>query len=285
MARRKKKDGALDLVDQLLNNETPKKRGRPKGSKSKKRIRSTKITVDDSPSISKIGVRRRKGKIEPPRFVSDEEYVALGSPQFTHTTCRIRQWTNKTERYYEVLLEYHRAAILWSKLLKAINWYSVMSDREMALCKKEIEDFRINNGLTIHDMAEVIQISHSNKHNRKVLIRELRKVAGYVMEYRKKNAETIKEEKAITLKSVSDVPPNVRPTLNHVVVAKAISLEEDVRGAIADLTGNAQVLSELACIDHPLNKGLRKPRNGCFICMEFYLANKEKGVKEKRTRE
>ncbi len=285
MARKKKKaDASLDLVDQLISNEKksePKKRGRPKGSKNK-----AKKTVATPKVIAPVRVTKKssaKTVIAQREYVTHEKFVELGYPQWGYTTAKIHQWKNKTAGYFEVLLDYHRAAILWSRLARTIDWYTSTSESHLSLCRREITAFREEHDLTVHDFNEVISISYNYGHKRKKMLKKLKELAKIVLENRRRNCETEAEKKAILFREVAKIPPNVRPALQF-IKPSAESIEAEVRGAIADLTGDRQVLSEHACPDHINYRGLRRPRNGCPTCLYFYQYNKRNKVKEKRNR-
>lgn len=282
---RKKKDVALDLVDTLISNEKKDKKprrkpGRPKGSKNKPSKQKSKKTevVKESKPLKKAETTSFEQK-----FVTPEQFEELGRPRWGYTTARIRQWKNKTAGYFEVLLEYERAAILWSRLVRAIEWYSTVDEYKLSLCRKEIKHFREVNNLTEHDLNEVIAIAHRHIHKRKKMLKALKETAKVVLENRKRKAETEEERKAINYREVVRIPPNVRPTLKYVKVDES-SIEDDVKGAVSELTGNPQVISEHACPDHINYQGLRKPRNYCPTCLYFYKHNKKLGLKEKRNR-
>jgi hypothetical protein len=288
MPRKKKsQDTALDLVDQLLKNdgvkEKPKKkRGRPKGSKNKPK---SKVKTPKPVAETQKGSKKKKGEaaIFRLQYVSPEAYLELGEPAFGYTTARIKQYNNKCHGYYEIYLEYVRAAILWSKLAKTIDWYTNLSEHHLSLCRREIEDFRVANGLTKHDFWEVIAISHRFGHSRKKMVKELRSLAKIVLEYRRDKIEDEKEKEKVLFREVAKIPKNIPPVLNHVVI-QTVTVEGEVRSAIADLTDNPQVQNEHACPEHLNYRGLRKPRNGCPTCFYFWKHNKKLGLKEKRNR-
>lgn len=278
MGRKKKSDDALSLVDQLLSNEDPapkkKKRGRPKGSKNKKtKAPAAKKTVATRPTKKTAA---SVSKIPEVQFVTEEEFIALGEPKWGYTTARIRQWKNRVDGYFEVYLEYVRAAILWSKLAKTIEWYSETSEGKLKKCRLEIEDFRKAQGLTKHDFWEVIALSHNFGHSRKKMLKELRTIAKIVVENRRKVLDDEKEKNKVNFREVAKIPPNVRPALSHVVIhVPAVDLEA------AD---SPQMTNEHACPEHLTYRGLRKPRNMCPTCMYFYKHNKSLGLKETRNR-
>lgn len=279
MGRRKKNtDSGLDLVDQLLANEDApktkkKKRGRPKGSKNKKVVSSKKTVTTKVAKTSGETIFNLE-------FVSPEKFEELGRPKWGFTTARIKQWKNKTAGYWEVLLEYHRAAILWSKLAKAISWYSTVDEQKLELCRQEVEEFKKDNELTYHDFFEVISIAHEHNQSRKSMIKKLRELAKIVVDNRRRDSD---EKEEILFREVARIPPNVSPVLKHVKL-QTTTIDGEVRGVIADLTDNPQVQNEHACPEHLNYKGLRKPRNGCPTCIYFYQHNKKLGLKEKRQR-
>lgn len=288
MPRKKKTDTALDLVDQLLKNEDPKpkkKRGRPKGSKNKAK-KPAKKTVAPVATKKTAGSKAKKKKTEEQfrlQFVTPEVYLELGEPNFGYTTARIAQYTNKCHGYYEIYLEYVRAAILWSKLARTIEWYTSLDESHLAKCRKEIEDFKEQHGLTKHDFWEVVFISHRFGHSRKKMVKELRQVAKIVLDYRRAKVEDEKEKESILFREVAKIPPNIPPVLNHVQL-RTVTIEGEVRSALADLTDNPQVQNEHACPEHLNYRGLRRPRNNCPTCLYFYKHNKKLGLKEKRNR-
>jgi len=286
MGKRKKKDTALDLVDQLISNEKKdkpeRKPGRPKGSKNKAKVPAKK-TEGKKPSKKTAGVK--SATISSLEFVTPEAFEELGRPRWGYTTARIKQWKNRTTGYFEVLLEYQRAAIRWSRLASTMNWYSSTDEKHLALCRKEMANFKETHNLTEHDFFEVIEISHRHGHKRKKMLRVLKEVAKIVLENRRDAVKTKKEKEAILFREVIKIPPNVKPQLRFIKPTLS-SIEDDIKGAIADITGNDnQVISEHACPDHLNYKGLRKPRNHCPTCFYFYTHNKKLGLKETRNRE
>lgn len=285
MPRKKKTETGLDLVDQLLSNEDPapkKKRGRPKGSKNKIKPKPQRRTKKAEAPKSKKKKNEGTAVFEL-QFVTQEAFEQLGCPKWGYTTARIKQWKNKTSGYWEVMLEYHRAAILWSKLAKTIEWYSTVDERKLDLCRKEIEAFKEVNSLTTHDFFEVINIAHHFNHSRKAMVKKLRELAKIVLENRRRAVEDEKEKEKILFREVARIPPNVPPVLKYVKL-QTVTIDGEVREAIADLTDNPQVQNEHACPEHLNYRGLRKPRNGCPTCLYFYQHNKKLGLKEKRQR-
>jgi hypothetical protein len=284
--KKKKKDTALDLVDQLISNEKkdkPKRKpGRPKGSKNKTKVpakknaatTAAKKTAGAQPTISSL------------EFVTPEAFEELGRPRWGYTTARIKQWKNKTTGYFEVKLEYQRAAIVWSRLSATMNWYGSTDEKHLALCRKEISAFKETYNLTEHDFFEVIEIAHAHGHKRKALLKSLKDTAKVVLENRRNAVETQKEKDAILFREVIKIPPNIKPILKFIKPSLS-SIEDDIKGAVADLVGNTDgdaVISEHACPDHINYRGLRKPRNYCPTCLYFYKWNKKQGVKETRSR-
>lgn len=271
------KDSSLDIIDQMLANEgkkpaAPKKkrRGRPKGSKNKS-------TRKQSTAVQKMP------KVEV-QYVTEDEWVALGRPQVWegYTTNRLAQWKYKTKAYYEVLLELHRAAIQYVKLANTIDWFKSVDEKHLALCRKEIEAWRKSVGVSHHEMFIVVSIAYDCEYKRKKLLKALRQIAIIVQENRKEEVSD-KDAAELTLNAVAKAPPNIRPNLRFVKMEQ-YDINDEIMGALADVTGHVALISEHACHEHPLNRGLRKPRNGCVNCMEYYLYNKSKGVKEKRVR-
>lgn len=286
---------ALDIIDQLLANEgkslsgpKKKRRGRPKGSKNKspkKKEAAAKTTKQPKPEPVET------------KYVTEEEWERLGRPPTYegYTTNRLRQWKYKTKAHHEVILEFYRAAIQYSKLAKTIGWYVETDESKLALCKKEIEAWRKRIGIAFHEMGDVIDICYHAEHKRKRMVKQLRARAIDVLETRRadlkarineepENEELLIEQKSLTLNSVAQVPANLRPRLEFVKIVN-VGGEDDVLGAIADATGNPLLLSEHACTDHPTYRGLRKARNNCPNCFEYWKYNKAKGVKERRVRE
>jgi hypothetical protein len=295
-------DDALDIIDQLLANEgksekkkaAPKKkrRGRPKGSKNKPKPTASKTTEKKTDKKTK---KPKKEKVEV-KYVTEDEWEELGRPPIYegYSTNRTVQWKYKTKAYREVELEFHRAAIQYSKLAKTIGWYSETDEHKLELCKKEIVAWRKRIGISHHEMGNVIDIAYNCFHKRKKMVKQLRAKAIDILQTRKddlkaqlaadpENEELLIEQKSLTLNSVAQVPANIRPVLEFVKLAQTTG-EDDVLGALADLTGNPLLLSEHACTDHPTYRGLRKARNGCPNCLEYWKYNKAKGVKEKRVR-
>lgn len=264
---------AFDIIDQMLSNEgkkpAKKKRGRPKGSSSKKK----KVKESAAPKQEKVEIK----------YVTEEEWEELGRPATYkgYTTDRLKQWKYKTKAYFEVMLELHRAAVQYSKLTKTIGWYDETDEAKLNLCRKEIEAWRKAAGISFHEMSHVVDICYHAEHKRKKLLSGLRNVALIVLDNRKQDAD--ENDKTLTLNGVAQAPPNIRPNLKFVKLEQ-YSGDDEILGALADATGNAKLLSEHACSEHPQYRGLRKPRNGCPNCMEFYLYNKKRGVKEKRVR-
>lgn len=275
------KDDSLDIINLLLDNEsTDKKKDTPsRKSKSPKKeiefsksVESTKvIEVDDEEAVTK----RSKKSLEP-IFVTPEEYEKLGKPPFGYTTARINKF-KKGERppeYYNILLEYYRAAIKLCKLHKTIRWYEWLNDNDLDLCKKELEAFRVENNLTHGDMSQVIQIEYYCEYSRKKLVARLTEIARFVH-----------VDKSISFNKFANIPSNVRPKLKYVQdVAIDETEENDEQGeeSVADILQSALKLSPHACSKHEAYRGLRKPRNGCEQCQGFYDYNKSHGIKEER---
>ena len=280
------KDSSLDIIDAMLANEdsgkqkkVPKKkrRGRPKGTTKKTtsaKATSAKKKPASSTKVPKVEVQ----------YVTEDEWVELGRPQVWegYTTNRLAQWKYKTKAYYEVLLELHRAAIQYVKLARTIDWYKSSDEQHLELCRKEIEAWRKSVGVSHHEMFNVVDIAYECEYKRKKLLKALRQIAIIVQENRKEEASD-KDAKELTLNAVAQAPPNIRPNLRFVKIEQ-YDINDEIMGALADVTGHVALISEHACHEHPLNRGLRKPRNGCVNCMEYYLYNKGKGVKEKRVR-
>ena len=286
----------FDIIDQLLANDgkvaapKPKKRGRPKGSKNKS---STKKKVAVSPNTFKHLTEPEPVEI---KYVTETEWDDLGRPQVYegYTTNRLQQWKYKTRAYYEVRLEFFRAAIQFIRLSKAIDWYKEVDEKKLELCRQELKSWRKRIGISHHEMSEVISIAYDAEYKRKRVIKKLRSLAIDILDSRKEdlaarlradpdNKELLIEKKSLTLNSVAQVPANIRPRLLFVKVQDVTS-DDDILGALADASGNPQLLSEHACAEHPTYRGLRKARNGCPNCFEYWHYNKQRGVREKRVR-
>jgi len=274
----KKNDDALDIVAQLLGNESKAKKETPSRKNAPKEIVSLKpievVEIDDDEDEKPRTSTKRQSLL--PIFVTPEEYETLGKPKFGYTTARINKFPRgvRSEEYYDILLEYCRAAIKHSKLTKTIGWYEVVDDYRVNLCIKELEAFRVDNNLTQGDIGQILQLEYHFEYNRKKLTAHLIEVARLALEIKKKN------DPKLTVNKLADVPPNVRPVLKY--VEDAVNVEEEPEKSVADILNEAIKVGPNACAEHPNYRGLRIPRNGCKKCMSFYELNKKNGVKEER---
>ena len=276
-----KKDDALDIVAQLLGNESKaKKKDTPSRKETTKDIASSKpigyvevIEVDDEEEKPRS---RSRNQSLLPIFVTPEEYEKLGKPKFGYTTARINQFPRGVfnEAYYDILLEYYRASIKHCKLTKTIGWYETVVENKVKLCMQELEAFRVDNKLTVGDMGQILQIEYHYEYNRKKLTSRLIEVARLALEFKKK------DDHKLTVNKLANVPPNVRPVLKY--VKDVVNVEDEPELSVADILDEAIKVGPNACAEHPNYRGLRVPRNGCKKCMSFYELNKKNGVKEER---
>ncbi len=287
-----KKDDALDIVAQLLGNEskkdTPSRKNTPKATVSSN---VTYVDVDDDEDEDEKP-RARKAQKLLPTFVTPEEYEKLGKPQFGYTTARINKFNGiHSEEYYDVLLEYYRAAIKYTRLTKMIGWYEIVDEHRLALCRKELEAFRTDNKLTIGDISEILQIVYWFEHNRKKLTSRLIEVARLAFEIKKT------KDSKLTVAKLANVPANIRPVLKYVQhVAATIedepeveTVEQSVADILSEVINDAPKKKVIAvkggCEEHPTYRGLRINRNGCKVCSKLYERNKKSGLKEERNYE
>jgi hypothetical protein len=277
------KDAGLELIDQLLKNEqsattVKKKRGRPP------KIKEVSISiVHEKAIVEKLPIL---GNHENLQYVAWDKFIELGSPKWGYTTASIKQHKPRTPEYYEVLLHYHRCAILYSKLTRTIEWYETTNESKLDSCRKEIAEFCSTNNLTSHDLGEIISICYNAQHNRKLLIKQLNNIAKIVLENRK-NVELKKPEKdrqTFHIREIANIPQNIRPSLKFVKINdnSDVNIEDIVNEALAEFTDNPSKRKQHACTEHLFYKGLRKPRNGCSLCTEYWKWNKQQGIKETR---
>jgi hypothetical protein len=246
-------DDALDIINTLLGNEKKKS---PKEKVFLEPIKVVEVDneIDDEP-------RARRGKGLTLTYVTPEEFEKLGSPKFGYTTARTASFgKSRPAEYYDVLAEYYRMAIKRVKLTQTIGWYGYLNPYNLDLCKKELENFRIENKLTVGDINEITQISHFYEHDRRKLVARLNEVVR------------------MGTKKTADIPVNVRPTLKYV---QEVIVEEDV---VSEKSVTDILKDELThgCVEHIGYRGLRIPRNGCKKCMSLYDYNKAHGIKETR---
>lgn len=208
------------------------------------------------------------------KYISEEEWIALGSPAWGYTTARIRQYERDTLAYKEIMLEYYRAAILFTKLAKTMNWWEETDEHRLSLCKKEIEHFKKMNGLTKGDLAEVDQLAYHAEYSRKELVKGLTHLARDIFDIKKKAEKDPEKNKKITLDSIAKIPANKTPRLEFArPVSRETDLEVDEEQDAKDTT--IQSVSPFACSTHQNYQGLRKPRSGCLGCIRFYSHNKQ----------
>lgn len=201
------------------------------------------------------------------KYVSEAEWIALGSPSWGYTTARIRQYERGTLAYKEVLLEYYRAAILFNKLTKTMNWWEETDEHRLELCRKEIDNFRRVHNLSKGDLGEVDQLIYNAEYSRKELVKSLTHLAREILEVKRKT------DKTVTLDSLSKIPANRTPKLEF---ARPINHSiEEIDGEEKQEDASIQSVSPFACSTHQNYQGLRKPRSGCLGCIRFYNHNKE----------
>lgn len=200
------------------------------------------------------------------KYISEEEWIAIGSPLWGYTTARIRQYEKNTLPYKEVLLEYYRVAILFTKLTKTINWWEETDEYRLELCRKEIQNFKKIHNLSRGDLADIDQLAYDAEYSRKELVKRLTHLAREILEVKRKI------DKSATLDSISKIPANRVPRLefarpiNHSIDEEANDQQQDVK---------IESVSPFACSTHQNYQGLRKPRSGCLGCIRFYNHNKQ----------
>jgi len=201
------------------------------------------------------------------RYITEEEWFEMGSPSWGYTTARSKQWKYKTEGYWEAIKDYHVAAIKFVKLARHIRWYSSTDEAHLNKCRQEIARFRKDNNLTEHDFREVLDIVYRGNYRRRTIINMLLTVKGATRK---------------------DIPKNVTPTTYYVDFHESLTIDNgDIFDmAVSEALGETKVdkanNNKMTCSEHPNNKGLRRPRNGCPTCLKIYEINKKSGVKERR---
>lgn len=249
----------LDIVDILLDNE---------------KLEEEKEIVLETPKWEQKTYNNFDWK-----YITEKEWIELGKPPtYTGiTTNRLLQWKYKTKAYYEVLLEIYRAAISYAKLTKTIGWHSETDEKKLNKCRLEIEDWRISNNISYHELFEVVEVAYTYEYNRKALIKACKNIASIVWE-----GLPSKEKKQISIEDVAKIPSNDKIELKYVVPTP----QEEIMDILSELTSNPTLSATRACNLHPSYKGLRKKRaEKCVQCDAFYSFNKEKGIKETRVRD
>lgn len=202
------------------------------------------------------------------KYISETEWIALGSPAWGYTTARIRQYERGTLPHNEILLEYYRAAILFTKLTKTMNWWEETDEHRLELCRKEIQHFKKIHNLSKGDLAEIDQLAYNAEYSRKELVKRLTHLAREILEIKRKT------DKTVTLDSISKIPANKTPRLEFArPVNREIDEPEDAANEKQDAT--IESVSPFACSTHQNYQGLRKPRSGCLGCIRFYSHNKQ----------
>lgn len=213
------------------------------------------------------------------KYISEEEWVALGKPAWGYTTARIRQYERDTLPFKEIMLEYYRAAVLFTKLAKTMNWWEETDEYRLSLCRKEIEHFKKANNLTKGDLAEIDEIAYHAEYSRKQLVKNLTHLARDIFEIKKKAEKD--PNKKITLDSIAKIPANRIPKLEYAKPVNREMVEIDNDGQEENQENQEsgdtaiEIISPFACSTHQNYKGLRKPRSGCLGCIRFYSYNKQ----------
>lgn len=202
------------------------------------------------------------------KYVSEVEWIAMGSPPWGYTTARIRQYERGTLPYKEILLEYYRAAILFTKLAKTMNWWEETDEHRLSLCRKEIEHFKKINNLSKGDLAEIDQLAYHAEYSRKELVKSLTHLAREILEIKRAT------DKKINLDTIAKIPANRIPRLEF---AKPVnrSIDEEIDTEKQEEDASIKSVSPFACSTHQNYQGLRKPRSGCLGCIRFYNHNKQ----------
>lgn len=252
----------LDIVDQLLSNEQKQKPAKVQKSKSK-------------PEPGFVDV---KLSFET-KYITEEEWIALGRPAWNYTTAKIKQFERGTLAYKETQLEYYRAAILYLKLTNKINWWNEVDEARLNLCRKELAKFKEQHKLSKGDIAEINEIVYNHDYSRKSMVTQLTTIAKDVLEIKIELEKDSAKKKLLNLQDIANIPSNSDPKLEFV------KLENTEQEQVAATTiVNVANISPYACDKHPKYSGMRKPRSGCYGCIKFYNENVKSGKKEKRAK-
>lgn len=174
----------------------------------------------------------------------------------------------KSVEYHETLLNYHKLAIEYITLTKAIGWYEVIGSK-LDMARKEIAEFKTKNDLNEGDMGQIVSIAYLNDYDRKKIADYLPLLAKEIFVFKKD-------------KSIAELarPNFAKPTLKFFKIEEAITPSVE-KLSVDDIIKDA-LNSSGGCLDHPLFQGLRKPRSGCKRCEAIYELNKKNGIKENR---
>lgn len=253
----------LDIIDELLSNEKPKKSSPAKNANTKIKPESDFVDV-------KLSFETK--------YITEEEWIALGKPAWNYTTAKIKQFKRNTLAYKETQIEYYRAAILYLKLTNKINWWSEVDEDRLNLCRKELAKFKATHKLSKGDIAEINEIVYNHDYSRKSMVTQLTAIAKDVLEIKQGLEKDSAKKKALNLHDIAKIPSNSEPKLEFVKV------ENTEQQTTAATTVDAVSISPFACDKHPKYSGMRKPRSGCYGCIKFYNENVRSGKKEKRVK-
>jgi hypothetical protein len=250
-------ESVLDIIGDLLDSTK-----KPKKSKSTEQSKQ-EVPLKENTFYSSL------------EYISEEKWIELGKPPWGFTTARIKQYSKDSLAYKEIYIEYLRNAILFLKLTNTIGWWSEVDEDNLNRCRKEIAKFKLVNGLSKGDMAEINDLIYHSDYSRKTLVKQLIKESKEILEIKQELEKDKEKRKLLTLDNIAKIPSNIAPKLEFVVLPESLVVEQEITTAS---------ISPFSCDKHPLYSGMRKPRSGCLSCIRYYNENMKSGKKEKRVR-